>query len=121
MGNEQVTRRRIEGMPSWVAEKSVRTEHDDNWMDAYDPGREDMVPMDANVISSHVVYKVKKDGDSSLTLKARICPHGDRDTMKDDFRNDSAMAQYCVIPVMLSIASMFKCKLRFVDMKGAYL
>ena len=34
------------------------------------------VPKNANIIFSHVLYKVKVKDDSSLTMKARIAPHG---------------------------------------------
>lgn len=33
------------------------------------------VPHDANIISSHVFYKIKVKEDDSLRLKARIAPH----------------------------------------------
>lgn len=34
------------------------------------------IPPDANIISSHVIYKVKMNDDKSLKLKAKIAPHG---------------------------------------------
>lgn len=33
------------------------------------------VPHDANIVSLHMVYKNKKEGDESLPLKARTEPH----------------------------------------------
>ena len=37
------------------------------------------VPKNSNVIASHVIYKVKKNDDLSLIMKARIAPHGKKD------------------------------------------
>lgn len=37
------------------------------------------VPADANVITRHVIYKVKTNDDGSLKMKARIAPHGNKD------------------------------------------
>lgn len=47
------------------------------------------VPSGANVIKSHVLYKVKREDDGYLKLKARIDPHGNEDKMKHDFTTDS--------------------------------
>lgn len=38
------------------------------------------LPRDANIVSSHVVYKIKVEDDDSLRLKARIAPHGNEDS-----------------------------------------
>jgi len=42
----------------------------------------DDVPADANMVNSHVLYKVKQNEDGSLKLKARITPHGNEDDLK---------------------------------------
>lgn len=38
------------------------------------------VPKDANIISSHVVYRLKLTDEDQLKLKARIAPHGNEDS-----------------------------------------
>ncbi len=40
------------------------------------------VPKDVNVITSHVLYKVKVLDDHSKTVRARIAPHGNKDSEK---------------------------------------
>lgn len=35
-----------------------------------------MLPKNANVMGSHVIYKQKYEDDKSLKLKSRIAPHG---------------------------------------------
>lgn len=74
-----------------------------------------------NVISAHFVYKVKSDEKGKKRLKARLCPHGNRDKMKDTIRKDSATAQFDVIRLICSIASILRMRLGCIDVKGAYL
>ena len=37
------------------------------------------LPRNANIISSHVLYKIENPDDGSKKCKARIAPHGNRD------------------------------------------
>lgn len=121
IGAEQVTRGRLEGIPAWIIEKSLCIEHEDNWKEAYISVPENSVPRSENIIASHVVYKVKTDEKGGLKLKARICPHGNRDRLKDDVRKDSSTAQFDVIRLALSMAAGMNAVLGHVDIKGAYL
>lgn len=95
--------------------------HEGSWEGAYVPVREADLPQSANIISSHVVYKVKTEEDKSMRLKARICPHGNRDIEKEDIRKDSATAQFDVIRLMLTILTFLPFSIGLVDIKGAYL
>lgn len=54
-------------------------------------------------------------------MKARLCPHGNRDKMKNDVRKDSSTAQFDEILLLLSLASMLHFRLGCIDIKGAYL
>lgn len=121
VGSEQVTRRRMECAPQWILDKSVKTELDSNWSEAYVAVQEDSVPINANIISSHFVYKVKNEENGKKRLKARLCPHGNRDRMKDSVRKDSATAQFDVIRIVCSMATVLRLKLGCLDIKGAYL
>lgn len=56
-----------------------------------------------------------------MRLKARLCPHGNRDKMKHQIRKDSATAQFDVIRLLLSIATILQLRLGCVDIKGVYL
>lgn len=46
------------------------------------------VPLGTNIISSHTHYKDKINDDSSLQLKARIAPHGNGDTIKNEIKSN---------------------------------
>lgn len=81
----------------------------------------DNVPMDAYVISSHTIYKVKTDERGNLILKARIVPHGTRDSARNGVRRDSASAELFVIRFLLSLAVLLGFKVWTADVKGAYM
>ena len=81
----------------------------------------DTVPSNANVISSHVIYKIKLNDDNSLKLKARIAPHGNQDSMKTDLRSDCCMCSPTGLRIVLMIASLHKWKLAKADVKNAFL
>lgn len=81
--NEQVTRGRLEYAPNWVMDEALRTEYFDNWGPHTTLIPEKRVGKSENIIHSHVGYKIKSHEDGSLSMKARICPHGNRDKEKD--------------------------------------
>lgn len=99
----------------------MKEEHDDNWAEAYLEVDENSIPRNSNIISSHVVYKVKTEEEGHHRLKARICPHGNRDHLKDDVRKDSATAQFHVIRLLLAIATTLHFLLGVIDISGAYM
>lgn len=68
----------------------------------------DDVPKNANIISSHVIYKIKISDDASLKLKARIAPHGNEDSFKFDLKSDCAMCSPCGMRIILSLSSLYK-------------
>lgn len=121
IGNAQVTISRMQSAPSWVTTKALEEEHHDNWRTAYYEVEESVVPRNANVISSHVVYKIKTEESGRHRLKARIVPHGNKDRMKDQVRKDSATAQFNIIRLMLAISSFFPMRLGVIDISGAYM
>lgn len=67
-------------------QQALRVEHDKNWSEAYQEVHESSIPKGSNVISSYVLYKLKSTEDGTLKVKARICPHGNLDRMKDEVR-----------------------------------
>lgn len=121
IGNAQVTISRMQSAPSWVTEKALNEEHDNNWDKAYREVEERSIPRNANVISSHVVYKIKTEETGEHRLKARICPHGNKDHMKDYVRKDSATAQFNIIRLMLTMTTFFTMRMGVVDISGAYM
>jgi Reverse transcriptase (RNA-dependent DNA polymerase) len=75
------------------------------------------IPIAANVISSHVIYKWKKDG----ILKTRIVHHGHQDNDKDFMRKDSPTMAVEVLRIVVSIAVERGWRLGSLDVKAAYL
>lgn len=121
VGSDQVTRRHMECAPQWLVDKAVKAELDENWSDSYISVHEKKVAWNENIISAHFVYKVKTEEKGVRRLKARLCPHGIRDKMKDNIRKDSATAQFDVIRLICRIASVLRLRLGCIDVKGAYL
>lgn len=120
IGSEQVTRRRLKGIPAWIVQKALKKEHEGNRLEAYEEVIENKVRKVENIIASHAVYKLKVDESGGMPLKAWILPHGNRDQMNDDVRKDSSTAQFDVIRILLSMATEVGVVLGHVDIKGAY-
>lgn len=91
-----------------------------NWDGVFNIVEERTVTMDANVISSHVAYKINVSEDGTLKLKARICPHGNRDNDKTVIRKDSAAAQFPVIRLMLSFFALMGLEVGNIDISAPY-
>lgn len=121
IGSQQVSVSKLAFAPPWIIEQAFDKEHQSNWSDAYQTVPEKDVLRNANIITSHVVYKIKTDEQGDRELKARIVPHGNRDVEKESIRKDSATAQLCVIRLLLSIVTFLGFRLGFADIKGAYL
>lgn len=121
IGSQQVTKRQLEFAPSWVCQKAFNKEFEDNWRGAFQEIHEEDIPMDANIIRSHVVYKIKTDEAGHRKLKARLCPHGNEDAEKDQVRKDSANAQLSIVRLLLSLTSFLGFKVCTADIKGAFL
>lgn len=49
----------ISSAPPWLIEKAVQAELAQNWKGAYEEVLEKEVPKGANVIGSHVIFKIK--------------------------------------------------------------
>ena len=79
------------------------------------------VPEGANVITSHVLYRVKICDDGSHIMKARIAPHGNKDCEKSNLKTDSATCPPVGIRLLLSLASIHKWPIAKVDFKSAFL
>ena len=91
----------------------------ENWIQskAFNLVKISEVPLGANVISSHVIYKWK----SADTLKARIVPHGHRDEEKQFLRTDAPTMSVEVLRMIVSIAVENQWRIGSLDVKAAYL
>ena len=115
LGSHQVGGGKLAFAPPWIVEQAFDREHATNWSDAYVEVPERSVPLNANVITSHVVYKVKTDERGDRDLKARIVPHGNRDDEKDRIRKDSATAQLNIIRLLLSVVTFLGFRIGMAD------
>ena len=104
-----------------AARGSLREGVGDNWANSIELISGFKVPKDANVISSHRVYRLKSDENGRLLLKARIVPHGNHDRDRNSVRRDSASAELTVIRLLLSLAITIGFSVWTTDVKGAYM
>lgn len=81
----------------------------------------DNVPLDANVIYSHTVYKLKVEYDGVLKLKDRIATHGNEDSVKYDMRSDCAMCASICVRMLLAIATLCRWCISKTDVNAAFL
>lgn len=79
------------------------------------------MPDYANIIRSHVLYKIKRRDDGTLTCKARIAPHVNEDRDSQKLRTDSASCTPMGIRVLFSLCVLFQWYLTKIDVKGAFL
>ena len=121
IGTSQVNRNDLDFAPPWIVDETFQSELTENWATAYQQVDEADVPLHSNVITSHVVYKIKQDEAGTLKLKARIVPHGNRDPEKSNIRKDSMAVQFDAIRLKLSMAATRNFRLMLIDVKGAYL
>lgn len=58
VGSKTLKRKELDLAPSWLLDKAISEEVDSNWADAYEVVHEKDVPEDANVIGSHIIFKI---------------------------------------------------------------
>ena len=81
----------------------------------------DKVPKNSNVITSHLIYKVKANDDGSFKMKARIAPHGIKDKGKYLLKTDSSQCPPTGVRILLSVSTIKKWPLAKIDFTSAFL
>ena len=109
-----------EGLPSFILENSYNVE-ENNFLKHCVLTPYNDVPDNANIIRSHVLYKIKVRDDGTLTCKARIAPHGNEDRDKAQLKTDSACCPPLGIRMLFSLCSLFRWYITKIDVKGAFL
>lgn len=61
IGKNTVSRSKLESAPHWLIDRAVKCEVEDAWNGAFIEVSDRSVPKNANIISSHIIYKVKTD------------------------------------------------------------
>lgn len=80
----------MEFAPEWVMDKATKEEVELTWKGAYEEVTEEEVPSHANIIGSHIFYKVEVEDGGRKRMKERLFPHGNREKMRHTVRKDSA-------------------------------
>lgn len=111
----------MDSTPPCILDKAVTEEIENTWKGAYVEVPEHSVLKSANIVSSNIVYKVKREEKGHKSMKARLCPHGNRDKEKGNIRNDSASAKFPIIRLLLSLATFLMLRIGCIDINGAYL
>lgn len=109
-----------EGLPSYILWNAYNAK-EEKFKQTVQEVHVTVVPKNANIITSHVIYKVKPNDDGSLKMKARIAPHGNKDKDRSDLKTDSATCPPTGIRVLLSIATFMKWPITKIDFTSAYL
>lgn len=77
VGPKSLLRSELERAPSWLLENTIREKVCSNWANAYEKDDWISISNHATVIWSHKTYKFKLEN-TERRLKARLCPHGER-------------------------------------------
>ena len=119
-GNKPFLAHKAQGFPFHVLQKAYKAEEESfkKTVRVIDPSS---VPAKENIISSHVLYKIKITDGEGLQLKARIAPHGNEDSIKREMRSDCSMCDPTGVRVLISNATVRKWRISKVDVKSAFL
>ena len=78
------------------------------------------ISANANIISSHTIYKIKFDENDNLRLKGRIAPHGNEDSQREELRSDCTMCAPVGIRVVATVATIRHWRITKADVKTAF-
>lgn len=119
ISDQQMTHRKLGFASPWIVSRAAGAEIMSNWDGTYEEVKDKNIPGNANVIPSHIIFKVNTEEKGKLRLKAGLCPHSNREKFKYDVRKDSSTAQVDVIRLLLSVTVALKFRLGCADIKGA--
>lgn len=109
-----------QGLPSFPTQNAYAKE-EESFMKTVEKVLMSKVPTGSNVISSHVLYRVKVLDAGSRMIKARIAPHGNKDKDRKKLKTDSAVCCPVEMRIMLSVAVINGWKLCKIDFKSEFL
>lgn len=82
IGRKKLTRNKMDCASAWILDKALKEELEANWKDTHTEVDERDIEENANIIPSHVVYKLKSEEKDIKRMKAILCPNGNRDRLK---------------------------------------
>lgn len=109
----------MQGFPQYILHNNYLSE-EDLFKEKVQVARNNKVDKNANIISSHVIYKIKVNNDGTLKLKARRAPHGNENITKNMLRTYSCMGPPTGVHILLSTASLFSWLLTTVDVEAVF-
>ena len=81
----------------------------------------DDVPVNSNIITCNVLYKVEDLDDEILKMKARITLHGNKDQGKEELKTDCVSCPPFGLRTLVSIAVLLQFFITEEDIKSAFL
>ena len=79
------------------------------------------VPKNANVITSHVIYKIEANEDGTFKMKARIAPDGNKDRDRHILKTDCSQCPPTGFRILASISTIMQWQIAKIDFKSAFL
>lgn len=79
------------------------------------------VPCSANIIPSHVLYKIKIEKNNALKFKVQIAPHGSEDSIRHELSSNCSIFAPLNVRILIFIATIRKWRLSCVDVKSSFL
>ena len=119
-GNKPFLKHEAQGFDQLLLSNSYKTE-EESFMKTFRHVPIQYVPQYGNIISSHTLYKVKRNEDGSLLLKARIAPHGNEDDLKNVLSKDCSTCPLTGLRIVESIAALHGRTIYKADVKAAFL
>lgn len=108
LGSRPFMSHHAQGFPQFAIMKVNEAEEAKSFVNTR-PVPKSFLPPNANIVSSHTVYRIKAEDNDSLLLKARIISHGNEDSDTENFRSDCCIGPPLGIRVLQSTAAICRC------------
>lgn len=119
-GNKQFMRFQTQGFEKYPLNKAYAIEEEE-FLNPVKVISKFEIPKGANVVNSHVLYKIKTKEGGMLKLKSRIATHGNEDDMKNVLSTDCTTCSPTGIRIVESTASLYGWKVTDADFKAAFI
>ena len=118
--NKPFLKHEAQGFDQFPLFNYYRTE-EESFMKTFRPVPIQDISPYGNIINNHTLYKVKRNDDGSLLLKARISPHGNEDDLKNVLRKDCSTCPPTGLRISGSNAALHGWKINKADSRAAFL
>lgn len=94
---------------------------DKNWGRVTEKVEAQDIPYDANLLSTHFVFKINKTEQGERTLKASLVVHGNRDDEKEEVCKDAIADEMMMTIFVISLGMIMNFSFGVADIKGAFI